>query len=192
MNYESYKKKYSDLTNLIQEEFERNANKYGEKLKCRKGCSQCCSQIFRITQADAFEIKKFLNECSEDKKSLLKNKATDYLSKQTAENSEPTEFHLLPKLPCPALDIEGECMIYEARPVICRRFGPPVYDYKNPHKLFACELNFENGEEIIDDDLITAQTKIGNLWDELKTEFNSGLAKKNIASTSIAEAILNS
>ena len=31
-------------------EFARNKRQYGEKIHCRKGCSDCCSQMFQITE----------------------------------------------------------------------------------------------------------------------------------------------
>ena len=192
MKNNSFYKKYFDLTHLIQNEFDRNIEKHGDKIKCSKGCSRCCSQIFRITSSDEFVIQKYLNELPENEKKFLKEKAEIYIDLLSSEDSDKEDFFLKPILPCPALNDSGECTIYEARPVICRRFGPPLYNYKNPLKLFACELNFEDGEEIIDEELIPEQTKIGILWDELKTEFNSLSSKKNIASTTIAEAILNS
>lgn len=192
MDRDSFNKKYIHISNLIQTEFERNLLKHGDKIKCSRVCSQCCSQIFRITSADEFVIQKHLNELPEQKREFLKDKAKSYIKILSQDNSDKNDFFSKPKLPCPALNDYGECSIYEARPVICRRFGPPVYDYKNPGKLFACELNFKDGEEINDDDLINEQTNIGVQWDELKTEFNSFSSKKNIASTTIAEAILNS
>jgi hypothetical protein len=47
----------------------------------------------------------------------------------------------------------------------------PIYDYKNPKKLHACELNFSDGDEITDNMLVPTQTYIGKKWDELKAEF---------------------
>jgi Fe-S-cluster containining protein len=192
LNKESLRKKFTDISDKIQNEFERNIQKYGDKIQCRKGCSQCCSQIFRITQTDAAIMKIHLNELPRKTKEILKKKSEKYNLKIKNNNISPDEYITEPKIPCPALDDTGACMIYEARPIICRRFGPPVYDYKNPEKLFACELNFRNGEEIIDDDLIPVQTRIGKAWDELKTEFNKENKLKENASTTIAEAILDS
>ncbi len=191
MKSDSLVSKYKDLKDLIREEFDRNVIRYGDKIKCRKGCFQCCSQIFRITDFDAVIIKEHINTLPAEKIEMLKLKAAEYISVNTRVNSEIKKHNTEDKLPCPALNDDGECMIYEARPVICRRFGPPVYDYKNPGKLFACELNFGNGEEITDDELIPNQSIIGKKWDELKTEFNKENNLNEIASTTIAEAILN-
>jgi len=90
--------------------------------------------------------------------------------------------HYVEGSPCPALGKDGECTIYEARPVICRRFGMPIYDYKNPDKIYACDLNFKDGDEITDTLSIPNQTDIGKKWDAVKAEFGEG-------STTIAEAI---
>lgn len=187
----SLEEKYIDITYLIQNEFERNIAKYGDKIKCRKGCSQCCHQIFRITLLDSFVIRNYLQSLPPDRHNNLKRKAENYQKHFEGSKNFDEEFYLN-RIPCPALGDEGECTIYEARPVICRRFGPPVYDYKNPQKLFSCELNFNEGEEIIDDELIPNQTKIGKKWDELKTEFNIEMNVKENASATIAEAIINS
>jgi Fe-S-cluster containining protein len=212
----NFKQKFYDITNLIQQEFDRNAEKYGSKLQCRKGCSQCCSQIFRITLLDAYIIQEHIKSLPPELQLHLKAKAEEYirclpLSKgeypkvegvetETRGNTEGVNTEGRMRLPCPALGSEGECTIYEARPVICRRFGPPIYDYKNPANVYACVLNFSPGEEIIDDKLIPNQTAIGMKWDELKEEYYKclpltkaeypkweGVETKNY--TTIAEAI---
>ncbi len=181
--------KYEELINLIQIEYERNKSKLGNKIKCRKGCVQCCYQIFKITILDSDLIKNYIDTLSLEAKDHLKYKANNYLV--SLNNSAISDDLKLTTPPCPALSSDGECTIYEARPIICRRFGPPIYDYKAPDKIFACEINFQHGEEIIDDDLIPNQTIIGKKWDELKEEYN---IKQNAGRnfTTIAEAILQS
>lgn len=169
------KEKYSKLLKLIDSEFNRNKSLHGEKIKCGKGCSKCCHQNFRITGIDAEVIAVHINSLTDEEINILTSKAYEYL--QSKEN--------LPK-PCPALSLDGVCTIYEARPVVCRRFGPPMFDYKTPDRIHSCELNFSEGEEIIDEDLVERQTEIGKMWDEIKDEFNRG-DKKYL----IAEAIYN-
>lgn len=188
MNEESLNRKFIDITNLIQQEFQRNVDKYGEKIKCRRGCSKCCHQIFRITPVDSFIIQNYLSGLPHNARNILKNKASEYYKELTSRKDQSYENF---QMQCPALGIQGECTIYEGRPVICRRFGPPVHDYKNPSKIYSCDLNFKEGEEIIDDELIPNQTEIGKKWDELKTAFNVEMNLNENASTTIAEAILN-
>jgi len=125
-----------------------------------------------------------------DAAEVLRAKAQNYLEVMDKVISDE-EFSERPKIACPALGEEGECTIYQARPVICRRFGMPMYDYKKPEKIHACELNFKQGEEITDDELIPNQTAIGMKWDELKEEFNSVQNSNGKNFTTIAEAILS-
>jgi Fe-S-cluster containining protein len=162
-----FKQKFYDISGFIQTEFDRNLELYGAQIQCRRGCSKCCSQIFNITLLDGWIISEHVKKLPPMRQAELKQKAGQYKQGE----------------PCPALGENGECTIYEARPVICRRFGIPIYDYKNPAKIHACELNFKDGDEITDDKLIPNQTEIGKKWDELKDEFGEG-------ATTIAEAIL--
>jgi Fe-S-cluster containining protein len=186
-NTVDYKKEFYDITNLVQQEFDRNLKLYGEKIQCRRGCSKCCSQIFRITQLDGSIIAQHVKSLAEEERERLVKKAKEYLENLKPPSVPPPdgvrydvksdslsagEFNRI-QLPCPALGDEGECTIYEARPVICRRFGMPIYDYKNPAKVHACELNFSEGEEILDPLLIPNQTEIGKKWDEVKEKFGA-------------------
>jgi Fe-S-cluster containining protein len=168
-----FKRKFYDISYLVQKEFDRNLELYGEKIQCRKGCSKCCSQIFRITGLDGWIITEHVKSLPAENRERLIAKAREYIS--SLENEEKG-------LPCPALGTECECTIYEARPIVCRRFGMPIYDYKTPEKIHACDLNFKDGEEINDSKLIPNQTGIGEMWDKLKKEFSEG-------PTTIAEAI---
>lgn len=169
------KQKFYDITSLIQVEFDRNLELYGDKIQCRKGCSKCCSQIFHITLIDAYIIGEHIRTLPLKRREELQKKAREYLLHPPLSGGEKehTAGMFREGVPCPALGAEGECTIYEARPVICRRFGMPVYDYKNPTNVHACELNFKDGDEITDELLVPNQTTIGMKWDELKEEFNA-------------------
>ncbi len=189
----NFKQKFFDITVLVQQEFDRNLSIYGEKIKCSRGCSKCCSQIFRITKLDGWIIGEHVRSLPETEREALKDKARSYLEHLPLSKGESAKRE---GVPCPALGSEGECTIYEARPVVCRRFGMPVYDYKNPKKVHACELNFTDGDEITDTMLIPLQTYIGKKWDELKDEYNKTLPlvkgeRQNVegVGTTIAEAI---
>jgi len=200
------KKKFYNISSLIQQEFDRNLEVYGDKIQCRKGCSKCCSQIFRITPLDGWIITEHVKSLPDEERRRLVEKAKDYISEKPPSNSplyesddslsrRPDGGRQVNGLPCPALGAEGECTIYEARPVICRRFGMPIYDYKNPGNVHACELNFADGEEITDSLLIPNQTEIGKKWDELKEGFVESVPSERSPSDqtdsmTIADAII--
>lgn len=182
-----FKQKFFDITSLIQAEFDRNLDIYRDKIQCSRGCSKCCSQIFNITQIDAWIIGEHVRSLPAEQREALQQKAREYLSHLPLDKGESAKRE---GVPCPALGAEGECSIYEARPVICRRFGMPIYDYKNPQNVYACELNFTDGDEITDELLVPNQTEIGKKWDELKDEFAASDRPADInKGTTIAEAI---
>jgi hypothetical protein len=92
-------------------------------------------------------------------------------------------------LACPAL-VGDACSIYEARPIICRKWGIPIFNPAKPAELQACELNFKPGEEVEIEGLIEPQVALLEEWVELK-----GLAKRSLGlpqtRSTVAEAILD-
>ncbi|HJY63927.1 MAG TPA: hypothetical protein VJ455_07210, partial [Ignavibacteria bacterium] len=89
-----YKKKFYDITNLVQQEFDRSLELYGDKIQCRRGCSKCCSQIFRITPLDGWIISEHVKSLPDDERNILVEKAREYIEKQKITT---------PPLPAPGL-----------------------------------------------------------------------------------------
>ena len=66
--------------------------------------------------------------------------------------------------PCPALDPEsGTCDLYEARPLTCRTFGPPVRCAEGG--VAICELCFDGASEA-EVQACTVDLDVGALLDE--------------------------
>lgn len=191
--------RFKFIANLTEKEFDRNFNLYPGQMQCRKGCSLCCSQVFRITLIDAAVISQAVKMLDPETRKNMQEKAKVYLKKKEELIQERTNQMDLDsesetptiglRLSCPALDKNGACGIYESRPIVCRKFGMPIYDPKKPHELQTCELNFGEVKEIDADELIENQMKIHNYWMELKTEVNETINPEKSATT-IAEAIL--
>ncbi|MBM3261984.1 MAG: YkgJ family cysteine cluster protein [candidate division Zixibacteria bacterium] len=189
---------YRDVVTLVEAEFDRNMRLYEDRIQCGRGCSSCCSQMFRITLLDAARISEVVRQLPEPERRHLQNKARVYLQERQhllhTRNDEESHDHpsaMGLRLPCPALE-EGVCGIYEARPVVCRKWGIPLFDPYHPDALQACELNFPPGTEFEDkelDLLIERQTEISERWQTLKAAVNERLCPEKQATT-IAEAIL--
>ena len=156
--------------------------------------------MFRITLIDASVVSQAVKRLDPETRRKMQEKAKVYLKKKEEmvreerrqmdldyESDEISTIGL--RLPCPALGENGACGIYESRPIVCRKFGMPIYDPKKPDELQTCELNFRDVKEIDADELIKNQMKIYNYWMELKTEVNETLNPEKRAAT-VAEAIL--
>ena len=162
------RQEYVGILTAVDAEFERNRKLHGDRIRCGQGCTDCCHHRFQITATEAAHIGEGLIELQPHVRDLLRSNAMAYLE-DTAD-----------RVRCPALDQDGKCSIYAHRPLICRRFGMPIYNPDKPDRILACELNFKSGEEIRDPDLIRIQTDIHERWGQLKDS----------ARLTVAEAIL--
>ncbi len=92
---------------------------HASQLQCREGCDQCCMD-FGIFPVEYFAIKE---------------QAGSDLGKGQKPDSETA---------CPFL-VNHRCVIYSARPMICRTQGLPLlYMGEDGWEVSACELNFTN------------------------------------------------
>src|SRR6266567_3288383 len=94
-------------------EFARNQRRYGETIHCRKGCSDCCSQMFQITELEAAYISRAVKELPPEARLRMEQRAREYLPKREAlleSRDVPDAWGSLPppglRLPCPALQSE--------------------------------------------------------------------------------------
>jgi Fe-S-cluster containining protein len=138
----------------------------GQWLACRPGCAQCCIGVFPINQLDAARLREGLARLTKselERAQRVRERARDAVSRLSGEFPGDPTSGLLNEgeeaerrfaefgndEPCPALDPStGLCELYEARPMTCRVFGPPV---RTEDGLGVCELCFQGAtdEEIV-------------------------------------------
>ena len=95
-------------------------------LECHKGCSKCCEVERTVFSLEASVIREHLQ--------ALSPKARIDLADALAER--------VPNLDHCAFLKDGACLIYAARPLICRSHGLVHLNEIGPHH---CELNFKTG-----------------------------------------------
>jgi Fe-S-cluster containining protein len=179
----------------VDREFRRVYDRFVERMQCHRGCSMCCSQMFSISVIEAAYISRAVKAMPEDDRRSLRRAAADYVSraKRLTHEDDSDEETFTPRpglrLACPALK-DDACSIYAARPIICRKWGIPIFNPKKPMELQACELNFQAGEEIEIDGLLEPQVELLNEWVQLKGRARENFDKAGVRTT-IAEAILN-
>ena len=110
-------KKYLSLSDELDKHCGDLHKLHAAHLNCREGCDQCCMD-FGIFPVEYFSIKE---QAGED------------LKKGQLPASETA---------CPFL-VDHRCVIYAARPMICRTQGLPLlFMGEEGWELSACELNF--------------------------------------------------
>jgi Fe-S-cluster containining protein len=182
--------------NLIEMEFSRNRMLHGERIHCEPGCSACCSQLFQITEVEAAVLSAGVRTLPETQQNQMRGRAEVYLearARLVSEKGEQEAWGGLPpegtRLPCPAL-VEGICTVYEWRPLICRKYGIPLYNPDKPGRVFACELNFRAGEEIDDGALVQIQTELHGEVKELQREWDRLGLHRDSSPLTVARAIV--
>ncbi len=134
----------------------------GEWLACRPGCTQCCVGVFAIHQLDAVRLQQGLADLEKAdprRARRIRQRARASVGRLSAEFPGNAETGVLDEGPelearfsefandelCPVLDPEtGLCDLYEARPMTCRTFGPPV---RSEGGLGVCELCFHGASD---------------------------------------------
>jgi Fe-S-cluster containining protein len=188
--------RYLDIVAAVDNEFSRNRHLHGERIHCRSGCTDCCYQVFQITEIEAAHISEGVKRLEAPKREMLRERAHEYLQGHRnliTKQGEPESWGSLPpvgsRLACPALDGDV-CAIYHARPLMCHKFGMPLFNPDKPDQVFACELNFKNGEEIEDSKLIQIQTGIHRAWRELQSDYHDAGGYRDPEPLTVARAIL--
>jgi Fe-S-cluster containining protein len=108
--------------------FDKISSKYPTEMKCKEGCSKCCFTDISIFRVENERILEWFN--------ALESDAKEKLRELWATKNEPGA--------CAFLYFD-KCTIYEARPVICRTQGAPLY-LATENVLDYCPLNFESGD----------------------------------------------
>jgi Fe-S-cluster containining protein len=150
------------LVQIVDSALADAARRSGTWLVCRPGCTQCCVGVFPVNQLDAVRLRQGLanlEECAPERANRMRQRARESVARLSKdfpgdptsglldedEEAEQRFAEFANDEPCPALDPEtGLCELYEARPMTCRVFGPPV---RSEGGLGVCELCFQGATD---------------------------------------------
>lgn len=153
---------YKQILNRADGFFRSVAASQPQNLQCGRGCSLCCYGLFEIGSGDVPVIAEGLERLHPARRKKIIRAALDIIAASAHPNlreCSPIEkeqfFDRAASVACPALSDKGECMIYDARPLVCRTFGLPLRDHDR-YIGDVCELNFTEA---------SAETKMTAAWD---------------------------
>ncbi len=148
----------TDLIQIVDAALASAVMRGGEHLACRPGCSQCCVGVFPIAQQDAARLREGLQVLSVAdpvRAAAVRARVGGSLARldpwfpgdpASGVLREEYEAAILfeefaNEEVCPVLDpATGTCDLYQARPILCRTFGPPMRTEEG--NLATCELCF--------------------------------------------------
>jgi Fe-S-cluster containining protein len=134
----------SQLVQIVDASLRDAAQRAGDWLVCRPGCTQCCYGAFAINRLDVLRLQAGMNALRDADPSKAEgidlrarawldafgmdfpgDRNNGVLGRSEEERQQFEEF--ANDAPCPALDpATGLCDVYEWRPMTCRVFGPPI------------------------------------------------------------------
>ncbi len=136
---------YYDHVDNVLAVFNKNAP---QPITCYNNCGSCCKTIVAIAPIEALNIWYYIRKTFSlpELRRLRKEIAARYSEQQhltklfSLDNQEQCRKYMKLNIPCEFLDSENSCIIYSARPTICRNHHvvtPPV----------LCE-NIENVDQV--------------------------------------------
>lgn len=144
---------YRDILRSADEHFAATVKDQPRNLNCRLGCTLCCYGLFQIAEADLAMIANGVEQLEPDTRAAMVERAERMMRdtahpdlREASESEKEAFFHRTAELPCPALGPEGQCLIYEHRPLVCRTFGLPIRDGAT-YLGEECELNFTSASQ---------------------------------------------
>ncbi len=133
----------STLFGKTAEWFERSKASLLGNLPCSEGCSGCCIGLFPVTILDRQEIQRGLPSLPEEQRKRIERIAAEQATALSVAAPQLSMNHSIDEWadvdvdriierfgtwPCPALEPDGTCGLYEFRPLACRSMGIPEDD----------------------------------------------------------------
>jgi Fe-S-cluster containining protein len=139
-DFTPYFKRYEALRQLADQTFDKVSREYPQNVKCKSGCADCCHALFDLTLIEALYINHKFNEKYQgpEREALLEkaNRLDRRMTKikrragQDLQAGKPEQEILAElasvRVPCPLLNDEDLCELYEFRPITCRFYGIPT------------------------------------------------------------------
>ena len=136
MKPDSIFRNYELLVDKAEIAFRDIAKQYPQEVKCELHCDDCCHAVFglflieaayikgQFDRLDPHAIREALSRCSDAERALRRLE----VKLQRYEEYPEAQSYIFAseRIRCPLLSEQGECIIYEHRPITCRVYGIPT------------------------------------------------------------------
>ena len=130
---------YRQLVERLDAFFSRVSRRHPDMLRCAPGCDECCHRDLSLFPFEAELLMEAVSRLAPPVRKRTLDRAACALQD--------------PQAPCPLLE-DARCLVYPARPVICRTHGLPML-IPGEQGISLCPLNFKGvlefgGECVLD------------------------------------------
>lgn len=116
------------------------------QITCSEGCSDCCTAI-TLFPVEAAALNAALEALPEDQRDAIRHHVAAHAGGER----------------CPLLE-DHRCLLYAARPIICRTHGLPIiYTEGNERKADCCPLNLSEGDQPVSGSAIIDLDRLNTL-----------------------------
>jgi Fe-S-cluster containining protein len=116
-DYLSIFEKYEALVREVDRAVGRVLETHADRIRCRQGCSDCCSAVFDLTLVEAFYLNQFYQ---------IKHKLHRMRLREGKTDQELLWYLAEQRVRCPLLSASEGCDLYAFRPITCRVYGIPA------------------------------------------------------------------
>ena len=145
---------------LIDDDVRPVVERFADDIQCRPGCSDCCHQSFTVSEPEGALLREGLATLPPETRAQIQARAEGYVPDQ--------------RQPCPVLDGQGQCQLYDHRPRICRKYGIPLWHPDRPNEVRCCPLNFREQADIDPTLILEPQARWAEDWIGLREELGVG------------------
>lgn len=140
IDFNPFFKAYEEIVITVDSAFSTVQKKYGDCVKCKVGCADCCYALFDLTLIEAIFVNHHFNRIYSGKerehlleianrydRKVVKIKRQAQKDRESGKDETEILTELaLQRLKCPLLDDQDRCQLYEFRPITCRLYGVPT------------------------------------------------------------------
>lgn len=158
-DFEPYFREYEAIVKQVDDVFDKVKGLHSDCVKCKTECSDCCHALFDMTFIEALYLNHKFNQTIggankeaivdvanrvDRKINKLKREAHNQLKAGKKTEEQIVIEMAAERIPCPLLNNNKLCDLYDYRPITCRLYGIPTSISGVAH---TCGLSgFKEGE----------------------------------------------
>jgi Fe-S-cluster containining protein len=144
--------------------------KYGARMQCGQGCTDCCCGLFDVPLPDAMRVAAGFKKLNSSMRAEVLQRSSFIHAKLLESDPKLHDPFLLSSdsgkdvdrladrfdsVRCPFLYDDGGCLIYASRPLACILEGVPMVDASDGPFDDWCRFNFTEGmDRVVETDMV--------------------------------------